>query len=222
MRSYDRPVWSQEDEWQALRTTARCEKAILPIGSLPVFPRGTGRESTESDEGSDQSRQASIASHGDESNHEELPTSHMRPVDELGFAVAFRGDFPWNRKHQDGAGIQYLDRPGTLGAGRSFAACLETKAQKIKRITSSWQECLRCHSLLRKPLRKHRLRATMRAMAFSRTVSAGQLTLARISTLSPSVEGLGMNRRPERRRRMMPERNLRRHKHHLPISAPRP
>ena len=94
MRSYDRPVWPQEDEWQALLTTARCEKAILLIGSLPVFPRGTGRESTESDEGSDQSRQASIASHGYESNHEELPTFHMRPLAELGFAVASRRIFP--------------------------------------------------------------------------------------------------------------------------------
>ena len=40
--------WCQEADWDGLRTTAHCENAILPIGSLPGFPGGARREPTES------------------------------------------------------------------------------------------------------------------------------------------------------------------------------
>ena len=92
--SYDRRSGPKKMSGKLYERLRAARKAILPIGSLPVFPRGTGRESTESNEGSEQSRPASIASHGYESNHEELPTFHMRPVAELGFAVASRRIFP--------------------------------------------------------------------------------------------------------------------------------
>ena len=106
MRSYDCLIRRQEAEWHTLRTTAHFENAILPIGFLPVFPRGTGRAWTESDEGSAQSRPTSIASHGYESNHVQLPTYLIRPASRIGFAGAFSSLFLGMGGHQGGAGRQ--------------------------------------------------------------------------------------------------------------------
>ena len=77
---------SKTAEWQALRTTSHCENAILSIGLFPGLPRETGREMTEPAEGSYQGSSASIASSGYGTNHDELPTDHMRSEAEAGFA----------------------------------------------------------------------------------------------------------------------------------------
>ena len=138
------------------------ENAILPIGFLPGLARESGHDLTESDVCSDQGSLASIASLGYASNHGELPTYQMRPVVEGGFASGFRSfclgfghirmALSFNVVMDHGflavAGIcaAQLVKPWILFATQfGLLSCLEMKAQRITRRTSSWRGSFRCH-----------------------------------------------------------------------------